>query len=283
MATSSAGRSPLASAPDVNGDGKPDVKNILDRVDQLHKDGVIFDESAPMGHIPVRGRKGRYPMVCIDLIYVAYRAAGYDLLSAMTGGPLFKKDAPPPRGAGGLRLVTRLLAFVKKSPHFHYYDGPDLNLAAHPKWRPRTPFRVGDMLLIHYDDNADRHSGIVTGVDPNTGLPTYITQVSIYTATEGMHRSTLDEFFSVVDRRLTGWARPALWDQAPMSAEERALTVPLPPEPPRPTFYPGGAFEDIHARARARLASGRAARLGERSPAAPGSPTGPAPGRGATP
>lgn len=188
---------------DANGDGKSDLANILESIDNLHRVGVKFDDTDGQGHIPVKRRDGRYHMACIDLLLVAYRAAGYSL---------------------GSRQVVAVLEHVKRSPKYHFYEGPEANPRVE-KWLPEKPFRVGDMIFVEYEDNYDRHSGIVTGVDPATGLPSYITQVSIYNDNEGLHRSTWNGFFSLKCRQLTGWARPAAWDHAPMPAEEVPLTV----------------------------------------------------------
>lgn len=196
---------------DANDDGESDLANILGAIDHLKSVGVVFDDNDGQGHIPVRRRDGKYHMACVDLLLVAYRAAGYGL---------------------GTRQVAAVLQHVRRNPKFHYYPGPGVNPRVE-KWLPEQPFRVGDMVFISYDDNNDRHSGIVTGVDPTTGLPSYITQVSIYNDNEGLHRSTFNAFFSLKCRQLIGWARPAAWDDAPMPAEEIALTV-TPAQPVRP-------------------------------------------------
>lgn len=191
--------------------GAADLDAILGRIAELDRVGVVFDDTDPGGSVPVRRSDGKYHMCCIDLLNVAYRAAGYDL-----------------RSAG--RQVSNLVRVIRRDPRFQFYPGPNVNpwLA---NWKPKEPFRVGDMIFVHYDDNHDRHSGIVTGVDPKTGLPSYITQVSIYSDNLGLHRSTFDGFFSLRCRQLTGWARPKAWNGAPISPTERALMVAAPPSP----------------------------------------------------
>lgn len=197
-----------AEVVDANHDGTSDLGNILDTIDHLMSVGVVFDDTDGQGHIPVRRSDGHYHMACVDLLLVTYRKAGYSFGDR----------------SGHFRSVSTLLQQVQRDRRFHYYPGP----AANPRlvdWSPRTPFRVGDMIFVQYDDNNDRHSGIVTGVDPTTGFPSFITQVSIYAENEGIHRSTFNEFFSLRCRQLTGWARPAAWDAAPLPPEERPLTV----------------------------------------------------------
>jgi len=250
---------PSGRVADANGDGRSDLKNILDRIAELERDKIVFDEDDSQGHVPARRRDGAYHMCCVDLILVAYRAAGYDIAAAMCGGKLIGGDFRRCRGGvGRCRKVALVSDYAKREPLFHYYEGPDANLSS-VRWTPKVRFRVGDMVFIRCRDNGDRHSGIVTGVDPKTGLPSYITQISFYSRNRSLHRSTLDEFFGVSCRQLTGYARPALWDSTPVTQEEQQLIVTAPPRPP---FYGGacgaGALADSCAEARRRLARGRA-------------------------
>lgn len=198
--------------PDINGDGLPDVDNVLRQIDHLASVGVMFDDEDKDGNIPNRGKDGKYRMACVDLLNVCYRAAGYDIPSAMKGGPLLGKNDPKACGSGAFRQIDKVVPWLKRNPNFHYYKTPEINLVANRRWRPRVPFKIGDMLFVHYDDATDRHSGIVTGVDPSTGLPTHITNCSIYNENQGLHRATVDEFFSLKCRMLSGYARPASWD-----------------------------------------------------------------------
>jgi hypothetical protein len=222
-------RAEIGPPPDRNKDGKADVENILEKAEWLQHEGVIFDENDPGGHIPVRRKDGKFHMVCVDLLTVTYRAAGYKVPST--------------------RLVTQLIGHVKKSKDFQWYEGPGQNLYR-TTWRPETPFRVGDMIFVHYSDNKDRHSGLVTGVDPTTGLPSHITQISVYSENEGMCRSTFDGFFSLRCRMLTGWARPRAWDVSEPSDRELELTVKPSPAPaaPLPKFpVHGDSAQQMHS------------------------------------
>lgn len=244
-----------AGAPDVNGDGKPDITNILEAADKLAVEGVVFDEGDPQGDVPVKRKDGKYHMCCIDLVTVGYRAAGYDLPSAIVGGPLLVKNSKTGRrGAGAGRAVTAVIPLIKKNPTFRYIPGPGVNPRFTP-WKPQVPFRVGDIVFVHYDDGPDRHSGIVSGVDPATGLPSYITQISLYSENNGLHRSTFSEFFSLRCRLLTGYGRPVAWDTSPMSVHEKALHVAAVEPRPRTFALGGGAFNGLGAAVRTRLGS----------------------------
>lgn len=232
-----------ADLPDANKDGVPDVENILNRIDVLANVGVKFDDEDVQGHLPMRRKDGKYHMACIDLPLVVYRAAGYDIAGAMVGGPLFNTAAKPESiKSGRFRQIVYVVDWMKKQKDFNFYQTPEAgNLALNKSWRPAVPFRLGDMVFVHYDDASDKHSGIVTGVDPATGLPTHITQVSIYNENQGMHRSTLEEFFSLKCRVLTGYARPATWDGG--RPVPQALAAPLPPKKlkKKPSSHRGGA------------------------------------------
>ena len=198
---------------DVNGDGLPDVQNILNRIDELATVGVKFDDEDQCGNVPERRADGKYLMACIDLVNVTYRAAGYDIPSAMSGGKLIGATTDPKKvGHGNFRQIVTVLDWIKRNPNFHFYATPEINLVANKRWRPDVPFKIGDMVFVHYDDATDRHSGIVTGVDEATGRPTHITNCSIYNENQGLHRATVDEFFALKCRMLTGHARPASWD-----------------------------------------------------------------------
>jgi hypothetical protein len=215
---------PASAQVDVNGDGRTDVQNILAKIDELAKVGVMFDDEDTKGHIPTMHKDGKYHMACVDLPIIVYRAAGYDLAGAMLGKPLLNNDVKPEEyPSGKFRQIVHMLKWMKASPDFNFYPAPAINLNAHPGWRPKVPFRVGDLFFVHYDDASDRHSGIVTGVDHATGLPTHITQVSIYNENQGMHRSTLEEFFQLRCRVLTGYARPASWDGGKLTGEVLAM------------------------------------------------------------
>lgn len=191
-----------------------DLDAILARIDELDKTGVVFDDTDGGGSVPVKRRDGKYHMCCIDLLNVAYRNAGIQL-----------------PGAG--RSVANLVSLIKRDKRFVYYPGPGVNpwLSG---WKTKVPFRVGDMVFVHYDDNHDRHSGIVTGVDPETGMPSYITQVSFYSDNKGLHRTTYAGFFSLRCRQLTGWARPVAWNSQPVGETEKKLMVKAPVVPIKP-------------------------------------------------
>ena len=192
---------------DANGDGKPDLHTIMGILSHLERQGVVYDDRDPGGNVPELRSDGRYHMVCVDLLTVAYRNAGYSFLG---------------------RQVVRLREQAMTDPRMRYVAGPDANPLA-IAWRPAAPFRVGDMVFARYDDAPEYHAGIVSGVDPRTGVPTHVTQISSYTPTGGIHRSTWREFWWLKCRRLTGWARPAAWDTAPVTRLEESLTVPAPP------------------------------------------------------
>ena len=215
--------------PDANHNGRADVDDILGCIDYCERAGVVFDDKDPLGHIPVRRPDRNYHMVCVDLVAVSYRTAGYAF-----GGDLDPINRPgaPFVNAGLYRQVVQMRARVQSDPRFRYFPGPGINPIP-GGWRPPSAFRIGDMVFVHYNDAADYHIGIVTGVDPRTGLPSYVTEVSPYTPSGGLYRSTWREFFGLRCRVLTGWARPATWDGAPVSALERALTVIPPPQPAR--------------------------------------------------
>lgn len=204
--------------PDANGDGLPDVDNILRQIDHLATVGVKFDDECKDGNVPNKNAKdGKYHLACVDLLNIAYRAAGYDIPSSMSGGPLLGKNDPKKLGSGSFRQIDNVVPWLMRNPNFHYFRTPEINLVANQRWRPRVPFKIGDMVFVHYDDANDRHSGIVTGVDPATGRPTHITNCSIYNENQGLHRATIDEFFSLKCRMLSGYARPASWDGDPIT------------------------------------------------------------------
>ncbi|MBI4862789.1 MAG: hypothetical protein HY815_21380 [Candidatus Riflebacteria bacterium] len=252
-----AGRADPARPPDADGDGRSDLTCILGTIADLDKTGVVFDDESGGGDVPVRHRDGKYHMCCVDLLLVAYRSAGYDLAAGMRGGTVIMSRGRVKRpGAGGLRQVERVVRFVRKSPTFHWYEGPCVNLLGNP-WRPGVAFRVGDMLFCHCANHDNRHSGIVTGVDPKTGLPSFITSISIHNDNRGLHRSTFDDFFAVRCRQLTGYARPASWDGSPPPPEEAALTVTPPPDPKR---IVGPPMSQTLAEARRKLEAMRASR-----------------------
>jgi hypothetical protein len=183
------------------------VEKLLGSIAFLEQTGVVYDEHDPDGHIPVRRFDGRYHMACIDLLTVCYRTAGYDF------GPVIFH-----------RRVALLKERIRYDDRFRFFVGPGTNPRVHA-WRPPAPFRVGDMLFVRYDDAPEYHAGIVTGVDPRTGLPAYVTHISGYTPTGGIYRSTYREFFRLRCRQLVGWARPVAWDRAPPGAVEKTLTV----------------------------------------------------------
>ena len=65
--------------------------------------------------------------------------------------------------------------------------------------------------------------------------------------------TTFNEFFSLRCRQLTGWARPAAWDSAPLPPEERRLTV-KPAQPVRRALPKNRSQLSVHPIAdRARL------------------------------
>lgn len=209
---------PLPGQPsDVNGDGVSDVDSILRKIDELARVGVKFDDEDKDGNVPMRRRDGKYHMACVDLLHIVYREAGIDIPSSMSGGRLLESTADPKKlGSGRFRQISHVVPWLRRNPNFHYYSTPEINLVGNRRWRPRTPFKTGDMIFVHYNDASDRHSGIVTGVDPATGLPTHITQVSIYNQNQGLHRASIDEFFALKCRMLSGYAHPASWEEAPI-------------------------------------------------------------------
>jgi hypothetical protein len=230
----------LTAFPDANHDGKPDLHTIMGILSHLERQGVAYDDRDPGGNVPELRSDGRYHMVCVDLLTVAYRNAGYSFLG---------------------RQVVRLREQVMRDPRMKYFAGPDANPLP-GSWRPATPMRVGDMVFARYDDTPEYHAGIVSGVDPRTGLPTHVTQISSYTPTGGIHRSTWREFWWLRCRRLMGWARPAAWDAGPVTELERSLTVPAPPGSNRvPVWF---SYEGPTAlKLRAALAKVRASRGGD--------------------
>jgi hypothetical protein len=221
MWMAAAARGEVSRLPDANRDGRTDLDQILGCLAYLERIGVVYDDRDHEGHVPVRRTDGRFHMVCVDLVTVCYRTAGYAF-----GG----LTDPVGQRVRDFRQVVNLRARVQADPRFRYFAGPMVNPVA-TRWRPTARFRVGDMVFVDYSDAREYHAGIVTGVDPRTGLPTTVAQISRYTPDGGLHGSTFAEFFALSCRRLTGWARPAVWDRAPMSALERSLTVPARPRP----------------------------------------------------
>ena len=60
------------------------------------------------------------------------------------------------------------------------------------------------------------------------GLPSTVAQISTYTPTGSIHRSTWREFFWLKCRTLTGWARPALWEEkCPLIFSARSSSMAL--------------------------------------------------------
>ena len=206
-------RSPIA---DANNDGRSDVDTILGIIAYLQREGVVYDDHAGDGHIPTRHADGKFHMVCVDLLTVCYRSAGYEFGGAKDLGG---------RGIGSAyyRQSAHLQQRVMADPRFRYYAGPGVNPVA-TAWKPDHPFRVGDMVFSTYSDTGEHHTGIVTSVDTRNGLPSTVTQISSYTPTGSIHRSTWREFFWLKCRTLTGWARPALWETLPPGDTEKALT-----------------------------------------------------------
>lgn len=202
---------------DVNGDGVTDQQNIMDAVHALAAKGVTFNDEDPGGHRPVY-RNGYYQMCCIDLILVAYRAAGYDLCTAVGGGNLIRASTDYlgySGGAGGARSVKAMTAYTRGSPVWKYEDLSGVDPLS-SSWIPAEPFQKGEMVFIDYTcthgrQNSDRHSGIVTEVDARSGRPTRISQISTYNKNEGLQEVSLPALFNMYCRRLTGRARPAAW------------------------------------------------------------------------
>lgn len=206
-------RAPIA---DGNNDGRSDVDTILGIIAYLEREGVVYDDRDGGGHIPVRRADNKYHMVCVDLLTVCYRSAGYEF-----GGA---KDPFAPRTPSSYyRQTAHLQQRVASDPRFRYYPGPNINPVA-TAWKPDRPFRVGDMVFQKYSDTNEYHVGIVCAVDTRNGLPSQVAQISSYTPTGSIHRSTWREFFWLKCRTLTGWARPAIWETLPMGDTERALT-----------------------------------------------------------
>jgi len=204
-----------SASTDTNGDGLSDVDNILDEIDRLKKVGVVFDDEDSQGHIPIKRGDGLYHMACVDLILVAYRAAGYDLCRALGGGRLERDKAEGlyKKGdhGGSARLVVNLVAYVKKSPAFTYYDVWGTSPLDEP-WYPEVPFQVGDILFLHYTDSKDRHSCIVTDVDDQTGLPTRVANISAYNPGEDLQEIPFEALFQLYCRRISGYVRPTVWN-----------------------------------------------------------------------
>jgi hypothetical protein len=194
------------------------VEKLLGSIRFLEQTGVVYDEYDPSGHIPLRRADGRFHMVCIDLLTVCYRTAGYDF-----------------GDVDYARRVAVLKDRIRFDNRFRFFPGPGFNPRLQP-WRPPAPFRVGDMLFVRYDDAPEYHAGIVTGVDPRSGLPSHVTHISSYTPTGGIHRSTFREFFRLRCRQLVGWARPVAWDRTPPGPIERTLTVVPGPDRPAPAM-----------------------------------------------
>ena len=219
---------------DADADGRPDSQEILQVVNLLRQQGVTFNDEDSLGHRPVI-RNGRYQMACVDLLLVAYRAAGYDLCSAMRGGPLLRNlDAQLldyRENGGNARRIASLIPYFKRAPEWRYFDAAGAD-PLDVNWVPRDPFQVGDMLFLHYvcDGSHDRHSGIVTAVDP-TGRPVRVAQISSYNPNEDLQEVTMPILFRLWCRRLTGHSRPAAWDAGVMaganeSRQRRAVLEP---------------------------------------------------------
>ena len=201
--------------PDANADGRSDVDNILGCIAYLTQQGVVYDDQDGGGHIPTRRADGRFHMCCVDLVTVCYRNAGYEF-----GGA---NDSFTRVGSSYYRQTAHLRQRVMSDPRFRYFPGPNTNPLV-TAWRPAQPFRVGDIVFQTYEDTHENHVGIVTSVDTRNGLPSTVTQISSYTPTGGIHRSTWREFNWLRCRTLVGWARPTAWDATPQGATERALT-----------------------------------------------------------
>ena len=208
-----------------------EARVILSKISELAATGVAFDDEGSDGYIPALHIDGRYHMACIDLVLVSYRAAGYDFIDLMNQrdapelGPTARKischpvepkvSGKPEAGVTGparSRSIVRLIEYLKSSSAFHYYDGQN-SRPLDREWKPRMPFRIGDIVFLHYIDGPDRHSGIVTRVDPLSGLPAMVAQISPYNKVTDLQQTTLPELFRLKCRRLTGYARPARWDQ----------------------------------------------------------------------
>jgi hypothetical protein len=181
------------------GDWSTDVSRIMGALEELGRIGVEFDDHDPEGYVPLLRADGRYHMACIDLVHVAYRAAGYDLMAFLRS-----RHAPT-------RSVLALAQAMETSREYRYFPCPPVN-PLETAWRPREPFRVGDILFLHYANSAEQHSGIVSSVDPS-GRPLRIAHVSPYNEEADFSESSLAELFQVSTRRLTGHARPAAWDR----------------------------------------------------------------------
>ncbi|MBI4867090.1 MAG: SH3 domain-containing protein [Candidatus Wallbacteria bacterium] len=151
-------------------------------------------------------------MVCIDLCTAAYEQAGYPLTKNLLDAHGIKDQV---RWSTGIwvskskpyysRNLDIMVPFLKKSPAYRYFPENQINS---PTARPNEPFLPGDMIFFGLTGELGTpkfrlcHSGIVTEVDPETGMPLYIITAVVPRVMEFRLDNSYDRF------TILGHARP---------------------------------------------------------------------------
>ncbi len=183
--------------------GRPSDKHIYPVFDIETKDGdkitvdtgIISDEARNLLGKPIN----RYldpeisrdeKLVCIDVIDIAYKNSGIDILKTMQ----YAADNNIPGYETSSKDAYEDSWMVRRVPHWYKFfeDNGLLNkLGNNPEEFPEgKPYQTGDVLFIEHqyentlpDGKKESywlldHSAIVTGIDPDTGLPREIVAAS---------------------------------------------------------------------------------------------------------
>lgn len=151
-------------------------------------------------------------MVCVDLCTAAYEQAGYPVTKMLLDSHGIKDQVQWSPGIWVSkakpyfsRNLDILVPYLQKSPMFKYFSEPKLRS---PASVPNEPFRPGDMIFFGLTKDLGTskfrlcHSGIVSDVDRDTGMPLTIITAVVPRVMEFRLDNSYDRF------TILGHARP---------------------------------------------------------------------------
>lgn len=157
-------------------------------------------------------------LVCIDLCTASYERAGYPITSELLDHHRIPREDRI-QWSPGIWVSRRkpylsrnlgyLVPFLKRSKNWRYFSEPKLDS---PDDRPREPFRPGDMVFFGLTEDLGTrkfrlcHSGIVSTVDPDTGMPLRMITAVVPRVMDFQLDNSYDRFI------ILGHARPVYLD-----------------------------------------------------------------------
>ncbi len=200
---------PTPGEPDLDGND-PDERNLFDGTHLAWRnDGKDNNDNGQIDEPEETW------LVCIDLPNMTYAKAGYDLPKLMAEDARKNPKRYGARAGSAMntasdpylaRRVPNVIRFLASDPRFYYFPEPNLRTV---DARPRTQFLPGDVIFFGHTDElgtskfGPNHSGIVTEIDPETGMPTQVVSMR----TSGAKEEYVDQDF-LSQFVILGHARP---------------------------------------------------------------------------